>query len=391
VKKQPAKWQKTPLRHLCEVSRAIIDPADLGGNEQYVGLEHIDGDSGDLTPVTAKQADIISSKFRFCSTDILFGKLRPYLRKTARPEFSGVCSTDILPLKPNPARIDKDLLYYLLRRPDFVAQVTARTSGANLPRISPDTLLSFEVCFPIELTEQRRIVAVLELCASMNRKRREALRLADEFLRSVFLEMFGDPNFSSRVCVARLGDLADVLSGATPSRSEPDFWNGDYPWVSPKDMKRLEIADSEEHISEKVFADSKLKRVPQHSVLVVVRGMILAHSFPVAITMREVAINQDMKALVPRPNILPTFLLWALAVQRGHMLTKVSTAAHGTKRLEMRELLEARIPLPSIEKQREFVTIASAFSDLRRRQVDAQADADALFQSLSQRAFRGEL
>ncbi len=81
-----------------------------------------------------------------------------------------------------------------------------------------------------------------------------------------------------------LRSLVSFRGGATPSKSREDFWDGDIPWVSPKDMKRPLIADSEDHATPAALAESPCAVLPVPSVLVVVRGMILAHSFPVATT-----------------------------------------------------------------------------------------------------------
>lgn len=95
----------------------------------------------------------------------------------------------------------------------------------------------------------------------------------------------------------RLGELGEFTGGGTPSKSNPDYWNGDVPWVSPKDMKVPIIEDSQDHISMKAVENSSVKIIKSPALLFVLRGMILAHSFPIAVTNTDVTINQDMKAL----------------------------------------------------------------------------------------------
>ena len=103
-------------------------------------------------------------------------------------------------------------------------------------------------------------------------------------------------------------------------------------------MKQTVISDAQDRISEAVFEETSLKRIPVHTILIVVRGMILAHTVPLAITEREVAINQDIKGIIFIREVDPMFGLWCLRVQHKHLLSKVDTAAHGTKRLDMRRL-----------------------------------------------------
>ncbi len=102
--------------------------------------------------------------------------------------------------------------------------------------------------------------------------------------------------------------LVDFTSGATPDTGRTDYWDGDIPWVSPKDMKRHEIVDAQDHVSELALTAGALRLIDADAVLIVVRGMILAHSFPAAVTTAAVTINQDMKALRCRGELAPHYL-----------------------------------------------------------------------------------
>ena len=82
------------------------------------------------------------------------------------------------------------------------------------------------------------------------------------------------------------------MSGV-PAKDERGYWGGEIPWVSPKDMKRRFIRSSEDTITERALAETGLKLIAPPVVLIVVRGMILAHTFPVAITTVPVTINQE--------------------------------------------------------------------------------------------------
>lgn len=151
-----------------------------------------------------------------------------------------------------------------------------------------------------------------------------------------------------------LGHLGEILGGSTPSKSNSAFWDGDIPWVSPKDMKRPVIHDAQDHISTSALAQSSLKIIPPNSMLMVVRGMILAHSFPVALTAREVTINQDMKALVP-PQEISTYLLMYLQAVKGVMVELVDRSSHGTCKLISEKLWAHTVCLPPLAEQRRIV------------------------------------
>jgi type I restriction enzyme, S subunit len=146
--------------------------------------------------------------------------------------------------------------------------------------------------------------------------------------------------------------LVKFISGGTPDKGNSDFWTGGtIPWVSPKDMKVDRINDSEDHITEAALDGSATQLAPTGSVLVVVRGMILAHTLPVAVTTGPVTINQDIKALICGPRILPEFLHAVLAGQAEWLLSLADSSAHGTKKLETEILQRFEVPCPPLDEQ----------------------------------------
>jgi type I restriction enzyme S subunit len=161
-----------------------------------------------------------------------------------------------------------------------------------------------------------------------------------------------------------LGECGAFLGGGTPSKSNDAFWKGSIPWVSPKDMKRAYIGDAEDHISEEAVEQSAVKLVPSRSLLFVVRGMILAHSFPVALTTREVTVNQDMKALVFTDSNIDEFVLRVCWASRARVLAKVERSSHGTCRLDFEVVAQLPIPIAPLAEQKRIVTKVDALTKL---------------------------
>jgi type I restriction enzyme S subunit len=117
----------------------------------------------------------------------------------------------------------------------------------------------------------------------------------------------------------------------------------------------LRITDAQDHISESAVEESAARKIPAGSLLMVVRGMILARAFPVAITTRQVTINQDMKALIPLEPETTEFLLMALRAFEPQILAVIERSTHGTCKLQT-EVLEAfPIPVPPLAEQRRIV------------------------------------
>jgi len=164
-----------------------------------------------------------------------------------------------------------------------------------------------------------------------------------------------DARFPSQWLRVPLGKTGEWRGGGTPSKSRPDYWTGDIPWVSPKDMKVLFVADAQDHISKAAVEDSSVRLIPPGSLLMVVRGMILARAFPVALTTREVTINQDMKALLPHEAKTKDYLLLALRAFEPDVLSAIEHSTHGTCRLETDFLQDFMIPLPPLAEQHRIV------------------------------------
>ena len=163
--------------------------------------------------------------------------------------------------------------------------------------------------------------------------------------------------------------IGQWFSGGTPSLSNESYWSGDIPWVSPKDMKQLRLSDAIDQISQKAIADGA-RVLPVGAILMVIRGMILAHSFPVARVERPLAFNQDIKAVVPRTDVDSNFVLYWLIANKQRLRSLITESTHGTKRLPSETLFKSKVCVPRFPEQRAIATTLS--------------DVDALLAKLDQ-------
>lgn len=361
---------------------------------KFLRITDIQDDTVDWDSVPYCQADSSErSRNRLEDGDIVFARTGATTGKSflvRSPPENAVFASYLIRVRPSDV-LDSSYVAHFFKSPTYWAQILKVARGAAQPGVNASVLKQLMLPLPAH-GEQRRIAAILDKADAIRRKREEALALADELLKSVFLEMFGDPVTNPKKLEQKpLGTVARFISGATPNKSINAYWDGAFPWVSPKDMKVETIHDAEDHVSERAFADTNLKRIPASTPIIVVRGMILAHTVPMAMTAREVAINQDMKAIVFDERVAPGFGFWCLRVQHAELLSRIETAAHGTKRLDSERLGSLPIHLPTAVEQGRFVAIANRYSKHRAALVVAQQSGAALFASLSQRAFRGEL
>lgn len=153
----PAHWELRRLKYVApaRVSKLQDKPDDA----VYVGLEHIEPWTGRLR--LENQPDAVDSVVAsFKAGDVLFGKLRPYLAKVARPEFDGVCTSEILPLQPLGDCSQNYLMYALLNAP-YIHWLNSLTYGTKMPRVSPEQVATSFACLP-PVPEQHAIVAFLD-------------------------------------------------------------------------------------------------------------------------------------------------------------------------------------------------------------------------------------
>ena len=162
--------------------------------------------------------------------------------------------------------------------------------------------------------------------------------------------------------------MVRIVGGATPSKEREDYWIGPIPWVSPKDMKRDTISATSLCISEMALANSPVSIVPKGAVLIVVRGMILARLVPVCRLGCNATINQDMKALTSRGNIISNhYLHRMLQGFQDVIMSFVDEAAHGTKTLRSDRFFSLKFPVPPFELQTNLVVEY----DKQKRLMDA--------------------
>lgn len=209
-------------------------------------------------------------------------------------------------------------------------------------------------------------------------------RWSVEFLSRTALET--NKQQKEKYPIQRLKALCQGQSGGTPSKANPAFWEGDVPWVSPKDMKALEIYDAEDHISEDALKTSSAPLIAENSILLVVRSGILQRLVPVAINRVPVSINQDMRAFTVKNNLLlPDFLAIYLQVSQRRLLNLVKWSTT-VQSINKDELDNFPVPLPPLDVQREIAAqvqaqraeIARLRTDAERKAREIKADVEAL-------------
>lgn len=161
--------------------------------------------------------------------------------------------------------------------------------------------------------------------------------------------------------------LCRFNGGGTPSKDNPDYWNGNVPWVSPKDMNQKRVTTTIDRITETAIAESSTSLVEAGALLMVVRSGILKHSIPVAINDVPVALNQDMKALRFNDRVNVDYAQHVLSGHQRSLLLEWSKQGATVESIEQEYLSNTYFPTPPIAEQNQI----SAFLDHETTKIDA--------------------
>jgi len=165
--------------------------------------------------------------------------------------------------------------------------------------------------------------------------------------------------------LVELGEHFSTTGGGTPTKTNPSFWHGKVPWVSPKDVKGNFIFDTQDHITEDAIAASSTRLVPSGSIVCVVRSGILKHTFPVAMLMKNMCINQDLIAFTPKTGLmLPRFLLYLLKFRASSILQQGIKPGLTVQSFLNGFFRSYRVPLPPIAVQRSILDEMEAEQNL---------------------------
>jgi type I restriction enzyme S subunit len=344
-----------------------IDNPSESGMEHYVGLEHLDADSLKIRRWGTPD-DVEATKLLFKKGDIIFGRRRAYQRKLGVAEFDGICSAHAMVLRARPDVVLPEFLPFFMQSDLFMNRAVEISVGSLSPTINWKTMAAQEFALPSK-DEQEKLLRGLISIGECLESAESLSDFAEKLRHSLMIDHF-EASYSEYRKVSEIGKWS---SGGTPSRGNSSFWGGAIPWVSPKDMKLSELDSAEETLTaEGVEAGSKL--MPQDTIMIVVRGMILAHTFPVARTLVPAAFNQDMKALVVSDEYRPKYIQYWFEYAAPRYLRLVSESSHGTKRLESDKLFSLAVPKLHLNKQDDFIAqadgVRAAVSKAKSRHAD---------------------
>lgn len=384
-------WQQVKLSAVADIERDGVASDNIQAGARYLGLEHIESGGRILGDTVVDAGELASTKFKFTRNHLLYGKLRPYLAKIALPDFEGICSTDIVPIKTGP-RLDRRYLAYFLRQPEMVDFANSRTTGANLPRLSPKALAEFEIPLP-PLDEQKRIAVILDQADELRRKRQRAIDRLNQLGQAIFYEMFGDPVAPDANNAERLADMAELINGDRSSNypSGDDVKDSGVLFLNTTNIKNgeLDLAKSQ-FIAEKKFASLSRGKLARHDLVITLRGT-LGQCALFDCEFETGFINAQMMIIRCNETIMPRYLKEYISFPSVQKKLNSANTGSAVPQLTGTQMKEMQIIVPSLGEQKKFVAAVDAARTVLGASSSHCAGLDNLFASLQHRAFQGEL
>lgn len=340
----PSDWEVARIKRTATLRTDRCTDAPDGS--QYIGLEDVESCTGQYRPTegSARQNED-STVGVFKSGDILYGKLRPYLKKAIVSDTNGVCSTEFLVLQPK--TVLAPWLHQWLLTTGVTQQIEAGCEGTKMPRADWEHVGSIHVPSP-DASEQAEIIAVLDRetkrIDSLIAKKTRFIELLKEKRQALITHAVTkglDPDVKMRDSgvgwigeVPRHWDVApfkrwfSTVSGGTPDTSKQELYYskiGGTPWLRTTDLTNGPVTTYEVGITEQALKDSACRLVPKDSVLVAMyggEGTIGKNG----LLKFQSSINQALCALLPCTAFDPEFTFYYIVFYREHwMVDAVST------------------------------------------------------------------
>ncbi len=303
----------------------------------------------------------------FNNGDILFGNIRPYLKKVWLSDQSGIASPDVLIFKVTDSI--PGYLKCILSSERFFNHVAQGYKGSKMPRGDKHQIMDFRIQCPC-LEEQQKIASffsTLDQKIEINERKLEALeKLKKGLMQKIFNQEIrfkskSGKNFPNWI-KKPLDSVIASSGGHTPNMKNKALWEpGEYFWVTPKDMKSEYVFSSEMKISELGLKELKLHE--PGTILLVARSGVLKHTLPLAFLRIQATINQDLKAISVTDEIISGYLFFFLQSKSNLILNNYVKTGTTVQSIMMNDFYAMMVDIPCLEEQRQIAATLFIFNE----------------------------
>ncbi len=354
-----------------------------------LNLNHIESNTGKLIEREIQPySEAGNSTHWFDERYVLFSKLRPYLNKVILPNQKGLGTTELVPMLPDKNRLDRNYLARYLRSRKFVDWISVQTAGAKMPRVSMKTFWEHKIPLP-PLAEQQKIAAILDAADSLRQKDQQLIEHYTALSQSLFLEMFGDPVSNPMGWeLSRIDTLCSIVRGSSPRpKGDPRYYGGNVPRLMVADLTRdgKNVIPKIDFLTEE--GAKKSRPTKSGTVVMTVSGNVgLTSMLLVDACIHDgfIAFN-ELKTDVLLPNFFVDLMMFLKSTHASRQAGAIF------KNLTTSQIKEMEIPLPPMTLQNQFAERIQAIEAQKQQAQASLEKSETLFNSLLQRAFKGEL
>jgi type I restriction enzyme S subunit len=408
----PNGWEWKKLSEVSEINprRPAIQRND-GQPTSFVPMEDVNEVEGKFRQVqTRPYGEVKRGYTYFEEGDVLLAKITPSMEngKTAIAynliDGFGFGTTEFHVFRPING-IKSDWIHYFIRRTAFRNEAKQHFRGAvGQQRVPTDFLESYEIPVPypdnpsLSLDVQRRIVARIETLLTEVREMRElhqkVLHDTEQLIRSVLVQSFSEIQ-NQYPSSETIGDLTEVTSGGTPSRSHPEYYLGNIPWIKTGELKDNIIYEAEEYITQEAIDNSNAKLFPVGTLLIAMYGQGQTRG-RTGILGVEATTNQACCAIYPNPLKFESKFLQFWFRYMYVELRQQSEARGGTQpNLNQTIIKSLRPPLPDKKIQRHYIALFEQVEQeiigMLKIESEHETYINQLENTILSQAFRGEL
>ena len=384
-----------PTAKLCEI--ALLNPT-LGGRlpedelVSFVPMASVSAETAKVETTLDRPYSEVSKGFTpFLSGDVLFAKITPCfengkIAQALLPRRNGFGSTEFHVVRSRPEMSDARYLHHYLRLNAVRVEGQRRMTGSGGQRRVPASFLS-ELRVPVpRLEEQRRIAAILDQAETLRCQRRAALAQLDSLTQSIFLDMFGEQMAFPLVALDQVCELITDGTHYTPTYADEGVI-----FLSAKNVTSGRIDwERIKHIPEDLHQELHKRVAPKFGDVLMAKNGTTGVA---AIVDRDCTFDIYVSLALLRPSIRVSsvFLHAALNSPLSKKQFNAALKGIGVPNLHLKDIRGSKIPIPQLPLQQTFATRIQAIAALKATHRTALAELDALFASLQQRAFSGDL
>jgi type I restriction enzyme S subunit len=269
-------------------------------------------------------------------------------------------------VKPDTAKLFGLFAQYFYQSEAGQRQILATLNQAAQPNLFLNHIQGLLIPLPPTKGEQEAIATALSdadaLIESLEQLIAKKRQLKQGAMQELFIGKRRLPGFGGAWEVKRLDELGIWKGGMTPSMREPEYWQGgSVPWISSGDVKSARLSATGFSITRQAIDRGTTTLLPEKSIVIVTRSGILRRYLPVAMNMIPMAINQDIKALIPNDGLSSDYLLQVLIANGERILSRCLKSGTTVESIEFSWLKSFTVPIPSLPEQ---TAIASMLSDM---------------------------